>query len=290
MPGHARWITSIPAGGLRAAACLMSGAAPFDPALAAPALAAEARGLEDDLAAVGLEPVDFLDHAIPLCVRFHSPLELADIALRKIKGPQLTDAAARRLARRLRSLWAALEEAKPDVLEELELASQPLRDAWDARGPGLLATVARLAEADFVVDAADVILVPAAAGGGSAHPLYNAISFEIVPLREDADLPEFLRLSWLWAQLNLDLPKYHDALGRAAMARVGPLAVLPVVLAAAAELEVVAFDRPLVDRALATWSAPAVDADALCRWWETYREGSAAWPVALAALGQMISP
>jgi hypothetical protein len=139
-----------------------------------------------------------------------------------------------------------------------------------------------------VVEAADVILVPLVDGGASAHPLYNAISFEVVPAGGDAELPEFLRLGWLWAQLNFDLARYHDTLARRATARVGPLAVLPAVLAAGAELEYVGSDRGLLVRAVAAWGAPDVDAEALARWWETYAAGGTSWSVALAALAEMV--
>ncbi|MEX0677805.1 MAG: hypothetical protein WD063_12060 [Pirellulales bacterium] len=289
MPGEARWITSTSAGGLHAAARMLAGAAPVDPKLATQQVAAEVDGLASDLAAVGLEPAPFFEHAIPLAVRFDSPLELADVALRKILGPRLTDAPAQRLARRLQSLWAAIDQANPLALEELELRSGPLREQWEARGPGLLATVGRLTDQDLVVEGADVILVqPVLGGGGSAHPLYNAVAIEAVLANPIGELPEIARLGWQWAQLNLDLPEYYDQVGRAAMTHVGPLAVLPAVLAAADEVELVTFDRRLLETALGAWNAPAVDADKLLRWWETYQASSLAWTVALAALARML--
>jgi hypothetical protein len=293
---EARFITSTSASGLHAAACLLAGTTPLDPRLAAAPVAAEAAALGADLAAIGLDRSAFFEHAIPLAVRFDSSVQLAGVALTKLLGPRQTDAAATRLARRLQSLWAAVTDAVPDGLDELELRSRPLREQWEARGGGLLAVVRRLTEPDVVVDEADVILVqPVWGGSGSAHPLYNALALEAVLVNADAALPEVARLGWLWAQLNLDLPKFQDSLGRDAMAVVGPLAVLPAVLAAAQEVELVKFDRQTLETALAAWRGGPmhierkVDVDGLLGWWETYQASNPSWTVALAALGQMLA-
>ena len=289
MIAEARFITSISASGLHAAACLLDGATPLDPKLAAAPLAAEIADLGADLAAIGLDRAAFFEHAIPLAVQFNSSVQLADVALRKLLGPRQTDAAATRLGRRLQSLWAAVKDANPDGLEELELRSLPLREQWEARGGGLMTTVRRLTDADVVVETADVILVqPVLGGGGRAHPLYNAVTFEAVLANPDATLPEVVRLGWLWAQLNLDLPKFHEQIGRVAMAQVGPLAVLPAVLAAAQEVELAHFDRQTLETALAAWRAPPIEIDGLLGWWETYQASNPSWTVALAALRQML--
>src|SRR5690606_23019649 len=99
------------------------------------------------------------------------------------------------------------------ALEELELRSAPLREQWEARGGGLLATLARLTTAGLVPEMADVILVhPVLGGGGAAHWQYNSVQFEAVLANPLAELPEVLRLGWLLAQLNFDLPLYEDHL------------------------------------------------------------------------------
>lgn len=287
---EARFITSTSASGLHAAARLLEGATPVDPKLAAEALLSEAAALGADLEAVGLDRAAFFEHAIPLAVRFDSSRQLADVLLRKVLGPRQTDAAATRLARRLQALWAAVADANPGALEELELRSLPLREQWEARGGGLLITVRRLTDVDLVVEEAEVILVqPFMGGGGSAHPLYNAVAFEAVLANPDAALPEVVRLGWLWAQLNLDLPKFQDHIGPAAMSQVGPLAVLPAVLAAAQEVELARFDRATLEKALAAWQAPPVEIDGLLGWWETYQASNPSWAVALGALQQMLS-
>lgn len=88
--------------------------------------------------------------------------------------------------------------------------------------------------------------------------------------------------------MNLDLPKYQDHVGRVVTSDVGPLAVLPPLLAAAGEVELVKFDRRLLETALSAWNAPVVDVEGLLGWWKTYQASNPAWSVALAALARML--
>jgi hypothetical protein len=288
MPCEARWITSVPASGLHAAERMLAGAAPVDGQLPA-ALVDEVAALADDLAAVGLEPAPFFEHAVPLAARGAPPRELARVVLTKTLGPRGDTGGIDLLARRLQTLAAAVDRALPNLLEELDLRSRPIREQWEARGPGLLAAARRLTDEDAVVEAAEVILVqPVAGGGGAAHPLYNAVRLEAVLANPLERLPEVVRLGWLWTQLHLDLPKFEEVVGRARLARVGRAGLVPVALAAAGEVELVRFDPPLVETALAAWNAPGVPAETLVAWWETYHAGETGWAAALAALAEMV--
>ena len=288
MSADARWIASAAASALHAAECQLNASAPPGNRLA-DALADEAAGLASALASLRVEPVRFFAHAIPQSLRFDVPRQLADATLAKLIGPALAESAGE-LARALSALFAAFRQAQPEAVEELELRSGPLRGQWEARGPGLLATLQRLTEADVVVESADVILVqPVLGGGGAAHPLYNAVHFEALLANPLAELPEIVRLGWLWGQLHLDLPKYEDAVGRDRMQTIGPLALVPPVLAAAQEVELAQCDHATISLALDAWCAPAVSVDLLLDWWGTYRASSPDWSVALAALDRMLS-
>ena len=287
MSGDARWIASVTASALHAAECLVAGEVPADRPLFA-ALADEAGGLAVDLEAVGLPPPRFFEHALPLAVRFDALAKLAEVSLTKAAGRRQSDAAASGIAGRLESLVNAFRQAVPDVVEALELRSGPLRLQWEARGGGLLATLRRLTEEDVVVETAEIILVhPVLGGGGRAYPLYNAMHFEALLANPQPLLPEVVRLGWLWAQLNLDLPKYQDPIGRERLRTIGPLAVLPPVLAAAEEVELGRLDRPTLAAAITSWQAGVVDPDTLLDWWETYQASNPPWEVALSALDRM---
>ena len=219
---------------------------------------------------------------IPLSTRFDSPKQVAEVAATKLFGSQRPVAAAAIIARRLMALETAFQEAFPRALDELELRAEPLMGQWEARGPGLIASVARLTEADLIADSADVILVqPALGGAGTAHWLYNSVSIEAVLANPFAELPEVARLGWLLAQLNLDLPRFQGDLARDRLARAGPLAMLPPLLAAAEDVELARNNEDTLTLALAAWRAPAVDPKQLIVWWETYQSTRPPWTVAI---------
>jgi hypothetical protein len=284
-----RWLASTAASGLHAAAAMLEGATLADPKLSA-ALAEQVRGLRGDLQELAAEPDLVFEHLIPLSARFDSPMQLAEVTVAKLFGWQKPPAAAAILARRLVALNTAFQAAFPRALAELELRAAPLGGQWEARGPGLIATVARLTEADLVVNSADVILVqPALGGAGAAHWLYNSVRIEAVLANPIAELPEVVRLGWLLAQLNLDLPKFQGNLPRDRLAQLGPLAMLPPVLAAAEEVELTRNNIETLTVALSAWQAPAVDPNKLAQWWETYQTARPAWTVALGALDRMLA-
>lgn len=64
----------------------------------------------------------------------------------------------------------AMQRAIPNLQQELELRVRPLKEQWEARGPGLLKTFANLTEESLLVEEAKVLLVhPVLGGGGEAH-------------------------------------------------------------------------------------------------------------------------
>jgi hypothetical protein len=291
-----RWIVSTPASSLYAASIMLdpaaetAGSVPLD-SKTSELLAVEVASLAEDVAAVGLAPAVFFDHAIALSARFDAPLEWAKVLVLKALGPRTApELIAARLARSRIALDAAFARAHPGLLEELELRSEPLRLQWEARGPGLMKGVGRLFDADLIVEQADVILVqPALGGGGGAHTPYNSLHIEAVLTNPLAELPEVVRLGWLWSQLNLDLPKFQDALQRDRLHEIGRLAMIPAVLAAAEEVELARLDENILAKALTAWRVSGAEAGQLLQWWETRQSTGAAWNVALGALDRMLA-
>ncbi|HEV3137712.1 MAG TPA: hypothetical protein VGZ26_07400 [Pirellulales bacterium] len=283
-----RWLASTAASGLHAAAAMLQGATLVDPKLSL-ALAEPVRGMRGELDMLAAEPRLVFEHLIPLSAQFDSPMQLAEVTVTKLVGAQPPPTAVANLARRLVALDAAFQGAFPRALQELELRAEPLCGQWEARGPGLIAGVARLTEADLIVDRADVILVlPALGGAGTAHWLYNSACIEAVLANPIVELPEVVRLGWLLAQLNLDLPTFQGDMPRERLARVGRLAMLPPVLAAAEEVELARNNVQTLTLALSAWRAPEVEPNQLMEWWETYRAARPSWTVALGALDRMV--
>jgi hypothetical protein len=252
MSFEARWIASLSASALHAAECLLRGGAVTDARLAA-ALAGEAEALAAELSAAGLQTSAFFAQAVPLAARRDTPRQLAEGVLSKLLGPHHTYSLDT-FTRRLTALTSAFSAALPGALDELELRSGPLREQWEARGPGLLAMLRRSTDPDAIASGADVLLVqPLVGGAGAAYPLYNTVALEAVLANPVASLPEIVRLAWLWAQLQFDLPKYADHIGRDRLAQIGPLALVPPALAAAQEVELAPFNAATVAFALETW-------------------------------------
>lgn len=284
-----RWIVSTRASSLHALSALLARQTFVDQKTAA-ALADEARQWRADLVQLNLDVEPFFRHAIPLATRIDGPAPWAEAVLAKTLGPVGVDrGSVQSLTRRLIALQAAFDSAHPGALEELELRSAPLREQWEARGGGLLATLARLTTAGLVPEMADVILVhPVLGGGGAAHWQYNSVQFEAVLANPLAELPEVLRLGWLLAQLNFDLPLYEDHLNRHRLAVVGPLALIPPIVAAGAEVELARDQRDTVETAVPAWTGGHTDLEALSTWWQTYQASNPPWHVALGALDRML--
>lgn len=258
------------------------------------ALAAPVASLVEELARGGIDVEAFFREAVPLAADFENNRELAERVLVKLPGRSdvQNQQAAGRLAGWFTALEAAVTSAVPGAVDELALRGGPLREQWEARGPGLLAALARTTEAGLLPAGAEVVLVyPALGGAGAAHLPYNKATLEAVLTNPFADLPETVRLGWLLSTLNLDLPKYSEAIPRDRLQRLAGLATLPAALAAAADVELVAGEPPLA-RVLTAWRLASEGAEALAgtlaEWWTTYQESRPPWQVALAALDRLL--
>jgi hypothetical protein len=223
-----------------------------------------------------------------------SPAQIAEIALVKTVGrvDRLSGTAAA-LTGAIADLQTAVRTAVPGLADELALRERPLREQWEARGPGLLHQVAALTEAELMPAQADVLLVhPAFGGAGMAHLPFNSVRIEAVLANPHAELPEIVRLAWLLSQLQLDLPLLSENIQADRLPHVARLAMLPVVLKAAETVELARYSPQLIGQALAAWHVsvpPGVDAvSVLSDWWETYDQGRPAFRVALEALDAMV--
>ncbi len=287
-----RWLASPLASALYAAECLAAGRQAANPQLAAaliPPQAALDAALEENMV-----PAVWWKHAVPLAAGVAEPQQLALVALTKAVGRARAEVLALRLAGLLRELARVYLAQFANLTEELELRSGPLRQHWEARGPGLLAALCRLIDPQLLAPQADVVLVePFLGGHGQAHLLYNSVTFEAVLANPHDDLPEVVRLGWLLSMLHLESGRFGERLPHAALEQVGRLAMVPPVLAAARECELVGDAPGLVARALAAWrlegsaDAESLAAD-LAAWWETYLAGPVPWAVALEALAELL--
>ena len=107
-----------------------------------------------------------------------------------------------RVADTLSQLNSTLLEVLPRLPFELPLRVGPLREQWEARGPGFLAQAARLTQLPLATLGSRVVLVhPVLGGDGTPHFLADTIQFEAVLVNANWRLPETMRLGWLLMQL-----------------------------------------------------------------------------------------
>jgi hypothetical protein len=222
------------------------------------------------------------------------------------------ESSVERLAGLLASLEAAYDRAFPTIGDELALRSRPLWELWEAHGPGLLAAVGRTTDKRLLVDEAAVLLVQpfSATGGGAAYAASNMVALEAVLANPHPRLPETVRLAWLLSRLQADLPDFVESLPAGGAEPTIAWAMLPAVLDAAVDLEVVRPADDLLAVAAEAWELPvprtasvgasAEDAttdeaarekaaQAVAGWWKTLRGRPVPFAVALGALAQLLA-
>lgn len=287
------WRASPRASALAAAGRVWRHALPAESPWAA-ALAQPAEDLREVAVVEDEDPRKLLDLLLPLAAEPESLRELARVALVKLLGDDGVEGMIDRLEAVLADVEHARRAALPRLDEELPLRIGPLREQWEGRGPGILAGIRRRTEDGVVPERARVIVVdPAGGGGGSAHARFNAVVLEGVLANPEPALPETVRLAWLVAQLQSDLPVYTERIEGDRAPRVVALATLWPTLEAAADVELLRDPAAAVARAWEFWELaeglPAVVPQTLGLWWQTYQARRSPWGVALAALDQMLA-
>lgn len=241
----------------------------------------------------GVPEESFFAHLVPSAVTVAANRELAQAVLTKTVGRARAKLLLEPTAGWLTSCEQAYFRAFPRLLDELELRHRPLRELWEARGPGLLACVGRLTDRRTVVEEATVAVVqPQAGGGGDAYAPYNMATIEAVLTNPLEQLPETVRLAWLLSTLNADLPEFVELLGPGRAATITSAAMLPAVLEAAVDVEWIRPDDALLPTAAAAWRVTLPDGarslEVVRRWWTFTRSAAAPWPVALTALEALL--
>lgn len=288
-----RWLVSQSASALHVVDAIQRGL-PIADATLADALHEPAQALLRDLQNASLPVHRVLRYLVGLAAGIHNDRELAHVALSKVLGRLPADASqVTALAGRIRDVEQALRRVHPNLVDELALRSGPLREQWEARGPGLLKAIARLTDERLIAPSADVVLIhPALGGGGAAHLFNNSVCLEAVLVNPEPQLPEVVRLAWFLSQLNNDLPIFGENVQADRLEYIAPLAMLPALLAAGEVVELTRCDLPTLTTTIRAWHIdvpPDINlAEVLLSWWETYLETRPRWELGLRALDQMI--
>src|SRR5688500_12541849 len=138
------WRVSISTSALHAAAALLRGEAFADQGLAT-AVAESAVTLQSEIQATNLPNERFWTNLLGLSSGIESNRDLARMALTKTMGRGVaSDAAEPRIAAAITSVEGAVSRYAPKMAEELPLRLGPLREQWEARGPGFLRKIGLL--------------------------------------------------------------------------------------------------------------------------------------------------
>lgn len=261
---------------------------PTDPVLAA------ARELSGCLGWLGLDSALAWHSLLNASVQWESNRELAMAFLRKTLGatkcqPQAVD----RLAGAITSLESALRTSQPNLEAELTLRIGPLREHWEARGPGMMLRLQKTTDVDLPPPEATVAIVkPVHGGGGIALLASNSVVFEGVLVNSDPVLPEVMRLAWLIAQLQLDLPKFSENISPSRLLQIAPLALLPPVLEAAHYVELIPDAASGLASAISAWIPEHASShdltEILATWWQAQTDSQVPWRVALGGLERLV--
>lgn len=289
-----RWLASTSASALHAAEALFRGESLVDARLQHTMEEPTERFVEE-IEAAGLLAGEMVPLAAALAMGIENNRELIEVAMTKLRGrsDSLSDSVGR-IAGRVADLEAAFLRTLPDVVDQLVLRGQPLRQQWEARGPGMLQHFGRLTDELIVPKEAQVALVyPALGGDGVAHLFFNTVRIEAVLANPHAELPEVVRLAWLLCQLHLDLPIHSEQIEKGRLPYLARLATLPGVLEAARYVEFAHGASDLLPFALSAWRVvPAEDAAAVAEivdaWWQTYHEKDVPVRIALSSLDRML--
>ena len=297
-----RWEIADRLSPLHAARCWAAGAPGIDPQ-AVSKITPPLTQLTQRLTAAEVELAVFWRRLIAAAAAGADDLQASQQALAAAGLSEFTlSSTAAAITSLLAETRLAYLERYPKLADQLSLRARPLREQWEAYGGGLLRRVAALTHESFIPKSVSVLLLsPFRGGDGDCYPGLPKVWIEAVLANPLPEVPEVLRLSWLIARLGLAAqllppsPAEADEQPeqQARSFEVLSLALLPVTLQAAAELELgpaPAQAPHLINTAAAAWSG-AIDAavvETLQRWWSQSEELKPPFPVALMALDRML--
>lgn len=164
---------------------------------------------------------------------------------------------------------------------ELQLRIRPIREQWEARGPGLLSRLGKILPWLEIHDKIEVRLEVPQAGSNNRVASATVVHFEAVLANPIPVLPEVARLAYL-----LSLTSLYERLGE--QPKLAAAMICPVI-AAAEYVELAALDETTLGVAVEAWTANAtqIEPSKLLKWWARCSEpvdSFSAWQTVVAEL------
>lgn len=213
-----------------------------------------------------------------------------ETALLAADCPELgTDSLAPVILGRLADARLSYREAFPKLADQLPLRARPLKELWEAVGPGLLRLIGKKT-VEAMIPARTTLhwVQPVRGGDGGLIDKTDAIWIEAMLTHPDSTIPETLRIAWLVARKGLDRMQGARDVEAERLPRAAALALLPTVLAAGEELDLCRLTATTIERAAALWHVDR-DCDTLLRWWGQMEHTPLPLPVAIKALDKMLA-
>ncbi|MEZ6091111.1 MAG: hypothetical protein R3C05_24435 [Pirellulaceae bacterium] len=285
------WKTTPEVSALHAAAALSTGQAIVDRKLS-DVIGQGVHAISDRLAVAEIEIDRFWNNLIAHHGRIKDDRGRVETALLHSGcGEFAADSIAPTISGHLADLKIAFFDAYPKISEQLPLRARVLTEQWEARGPGLMAVIGKLTHRDLIPKKATVtFLQPALGGGGDVHPESGLAWIEAVLANPHQDLPEVVRLGWLLGRLSIGRKAASKLVDAKRLPDLATLALLPIVLQAAREVELVG--EIGVSELVEHWNVrrrhSACDPQQLEQWWAQMVAGGTPFPVRLKALDKMI--
>ncbi|QEG39470.1 hypothetical protein [Roseimaritima ulvae] len=206
-------------------------------------------------------------------------------------SPLSADTLARNIAGKLTDIRLAFNERFPKLAEQLPLRGGPLKTSWEERGPGLLVQITNRTHPGLLPKRASIQLVqPIRGGGGDIDPRRLTLWVEAMLTNVDTNVPEVLRVAWLLARLGMAHGSGNRMVDPDHLPAIAAVALVPIVLSAGQELDLVPPGPLPIEAALKLWQqAPNPSTTAVLNdWWQQWTTAEMPFPVALKALDRML--
>lgn len=205
-------------------------------------------------------------------------------------GEMQVDQTAGAIKNRLHEARTLFLSRFPKISEQLDLRARPLRERWETLGEGLLRDVERQIWNNSPPDdfwpakTTGWLVQPIRGGDGDCDSQNDRFWIEAMLTDADPGVPEVVRVAWLMTKLAIENHTRHRSSDTALVAP-WQYASVPLVLSAAAEVELLRGDELPIARAMELWHfGDAKTAARVEAWWKDFKANPTPLPVALRKL------
>ena len=261
------------------------------------ALEGPATSINTRLLAASLDVREFWTHLRRQLIIGADPDSACADALRQAGCSEFQlEQTSRAITSLIRECRSGFNSRFPKLVEQLELRARPLKERWEAIGPGLLNTVEKRVWGDqapqgwWPSKVSGLLVQPMRGGDGGLISSPPAIWVEAVLTDVQPLVPEVLRVGWLITRVAVEC-HLADKTDDAVLIRAWSLASIPLLLEAGRELDLIAADDIPLSTALVLWGfADDPDHQIVESWYREVGSTAGTLMVAIKDLHQRLQP